>query len=89
MGFLEKEKTKIKNEFKFKANEKCAWNKVVWYILCTCTCIMYITKENSDNSMVIYYLLFLFLVERKKCCNGMKNHGEKKTRERALQIKQK
>ena len=31
-----------------------------------CRCIMYITKVNSDISMVRYYLLFLFLVERKK-----------------------
>ena len=65
-GFLEKEKTNIKNEFKFTANEKSVWNKVVWHILCTCTCITYITKVNSDISMVRYYLLFLFLVERKK-----------------------
>ena len=31
-----------------------------------CRCITYITKVNSDISMVRYYLLFLFLVERKK-----------------------
>ena len=65
-GFLEKEKTNIKNEFELRANEKSVWNKVVWYILCTCTCITYITKVNSDISMVKYYLLFLSLVERKK-----------------------
>ena len=76
-GFLEKEKANIKNEFEFTANEKSVWNKVVWYILCKCTCIMYITKVNGDISMVRYYLLFSFLVERKKCRNGTKNHGEK------------
>ena len=35
-GFLEKEKTSIKNKFEVKANEKSVWIKVVWYILCTC-----------------------------------------------------
>ena len=76
-GFLEKEN--IKNEFEFRANEKSVRNKVVWYILCTCTWITYITKVNSDISMVKYYLLFLLLVERKKICrNGTKNHREEK-----------
>ena len=46
---------KVKNEFEFKTNEKRVW-----------TCITYKTKVNSDISMMIYYLLFLFLVERKK-----------------------
>ena len=50
----------------------------------------YVYNESSDISMVKYYLLFLSLVERKKCCNGTKNHGEKKTAcASALQIKQK
>ena len=89
-GFLEKEKTNIKNEFKFRANEKSVWNKVVWHILCMCTCITYITKVNSDISKVRYYLLFLFLVERKKYVTMEQKIMEKKTaRACALQIKQK
>ena len=88
-GFLEKEKTNIKNEFEFKENEKSVWNKVVLYILCTCTCITYKTKVNSDISMVRYYL-FLFLVEGKKYVAMEQKIMKKKTaRARALQIKQK
>ena len=88
-GFLEKEKTNIKKEFEFKENEKSVWNKVVLYILCTCTCITYKTKVNSDISMVRYYL-FLFLVEGKKYVAMEQKIMKKKTaRARALQIKQK
>ena len=87
-GFLEKEKPNIKNEL--RANEKSVWNKVVWYILCMCRCITYITKVNSDISMVRYYLLFLFLVERKKYV-AMEQKIMNKTNSltQALQIKQK
>ena len=38
----------------------------LYCILCTCTCITYKTKVNSDISMVIYSQLFLFLLKRKK-----------------------
>ena len=87
-GFLEKEKPNIKNEL--RANEKSVWNKVVWYILCMCTCITYITKVNSDISMVRYYLLFLFIVETNIYVTMEKKIMEKKTAHaRALQIKQK
>ena len=89
--FLKKKKTNIKNKFEFKANEKSVWNKVVWYILCMCRCITYITKVNSDISMVRYYLLFLFLVERKKYVAVEQKIMEKKktAHAHALQIKQK
>ena len=87
-GFLEKEKPNIKNEL--RANEKSVWNKVVWYILCMCRCITYITKVNSDISMVRYYLLFLFIVETNIYVTMEKKIMEKKTAHaRALQIKQK
>ena len=51
---------------------------------------MYITKVNSDISMVRYYLLFLFLVERKKYV-AMEQKIMNKTNSlaQALQIKQK
>ena len=52
---------------------------------------MYITKVNSDISMVRYYLLFLFLVERKKYVAVEQKIMEKKktAHAHALQIKQK
>ena len=61
------------------------------FMLVSCTCITNKTKVNNDISMMIYYLLFLFLVERKKYVRiEQKIIKEKKTaRARALQIKQK
>ena len=55
-----------------------------------CVCIVYITKVNSDISMVRYYLLFLFIVETNIYVTMEKEIMEKKTAHaRALQIKQK
>ena len=55
-----------------------------------CVCIVYITKVNSDISMVRYYLLFLFFVETKIYVAMKQKIMEKKTAHaHALQIKQK